>query len=171
MTVPSRHEPTPEITKQIADFVLAGAYQRVAAEAAGVPRAVFLRWLARGRWAGATGPCRDLADRVMQAAAQARLLAETKLFVKDPKTWLKSGPGKESPGNPGWSKEVAPIVPARGRTCNVLASPQWQALWTRILAVLADFPEARVALAAALQDDTARPPSPGEHERPAPSER
>jgi hypothetical protein len=94
----------------------------------------------------------------MQAAAQARLLAETKLFEKDPKTWLKSGPGKESRGNPGWSKEVAPAPPAGGRPGNVLASPQWQALWARILAALADFPEARAALAQALQDDTVRPP-------------
>jgi hypothetical protein len=159
MADPIHQEPTPEVTKKIVEYVLAGGYQRVAAEAAGVPGAVFRRWLAQGRRTGATGPCRDLADRVMRAAAEARLLAETTLLVKDPRTWLKSGPGKETPDNPGWSKEVAPVVPARGLPGNVLATPQWQALWTRILAALADFPEARVALAQALQADTGRPPS------------
>src|SRR5690348_14154776 len=140
MATPKRRELTPAITEQVANFILAGAYPHVAAQAVGVPRAVFKRWLARGRHPGAEEPYRSFADRVLQAAAQARMLAETALFKKDPRTWLKSGPGKEGKDNPGWSKDVSPLRPTGDGSADLLASPQWHALWTQILSALADFP-------------------------------
>src|SRR4051794_15681385 len=106
-----RYVLTPTVAEQVENLILAGAYPHVAAEAAGVPRAVFKKWLTRGRRGGAREPYRGFADRILRAAAQARALAEVELHKRDPKVWLKSGPGRETEGNPGWSKDVAFVRP------------------------------------------------------------
>jgi hypothetical protein len=99
-------------------------------------------------------------DQVRQAKAQARILAEIEVRVNDPRFWLTRGPGREQPGSPGWSKETKPVVIQDNRSLNLLASPEWNSLWATILQALASFPEARAALAQALDHS---PASPNQH--------
>src|SRR5262249_33979079 len=77
--------------------IRSGAYPQVAAEAAGVHRKVFLAWLGRGERPKAREPYRSFAAEVRQAAAMSRVKAETDLREKDPRFWLKHGPGRETP--------------------------------------------------------------------------
>src|SRR5437868_11753050 len=93
---------TPEIEERVLQFIRAGGYGWVAAEAAGVPRAAFDRWLARGA-RGGRQPHRRFYRNVTQALAQARMAAEAKVREQDPRFWLKHGPGRERSGHPGWS--------------------------------------------------------------------
>lgn len=143
---------TPEITDLILGFIRAGGYPHVAAEAAGVPSEVFDRWMSAGERGGrGNSKYRKLVTAIRQAQAQARLKAEIDCRQNDPKFWLRSGPGKETPSAPGWSMPTKPVVVNDQRTVNLLASPEWNSLWALILQALAGFPEARQALVSALQ--------------------
>jgi hypothetical protein len=77
------------------------------------------------------------------------VVAELAVFADRPRDWLKFGPGKEQPHSPGWASAMKPII-AQLNNVNVLASPEWNALWSVILATIAPYPEARAALADAL---------------------
>ena len=98
-----RSKLTPAVHDQIVAFCRAGAFDWVAAEAAGVHRATFYRWLARGA-REARGPYHDFDDAVRQARAQARVAAETEVRRDQPLAWLRYGPGRERPGSPGWTE-------------------------------------------------------------------
>lgn len=141
--------PTAEVTAQIAGFVRAGGYPEVAAEAAGVPRDLFVRWMERGRARNAREPYRSFASAVGQALAQARLRAEIEARQKVPRFWLASGPGRERSDTPGWTSQVKPR-PEDG------ADPlgRAEALIARytqvVMTALEPFPEARAAVADAL---------------------
>src|SRR5207244_4277507 len=87
-------------------------FPHVAAEAAGVPKEVFDNWLKKAEKRGTKAPYCAFGDAVRTAVAQARLAAEMKAFQDDPIAWLKSGPGKERPGAPGWTTTIKP-PPAR----------------------------------------------------------
>jgi hypothetical protein len=69
---------------------------------------------------------------------------------EEPLSWLKFGPGKETPGRPGWSGMPRPIVREENTQGNILLSPEMQGVFASILQVLAPFPEARAAVAQAL---------------------
>src|ERR1700678_4070987 len=99
-------ELTPELEAKIVASIRAGGYPVVAAQAWGVSKELFERWLARGRRKNAREPYRRFARNVDQALGQARLRAEMDAYKDDPKSWLKHGPGKELPGQPGWSALV-----------------------------------------------------------------
>ena len=86
----SASNPTAKITNDIAAFVRAGGHPEVAAEAAGVPRDVFLAWMRRADLPRAGKAVRDLAAAVRTAAAQARLTAETEVRSGKPLDWLKT---------------------------------------------------------------------------------
>ena len=146
---------TPELQGRIVAFVRAGGYPHVAAEAAGVPRRVFDRWLKRGGRRKARQPYRGFAAAVREAAAQARLRAEVAVFDKRPLDWLKCGPGKEAPRRPGWS--AAPKAqPATPRDAgDVLALRAVQELFAELLKCLEAQPALR-AKAADLADRFAR---------------
>src|SRR5437016_2854880 len=104
---------TPRLLERIRAFIRAGAYPLEAAEAAGVPAAVFRRWLARsGR--RRRGPLAQLGPAICEALATARAFAETEVFKENPLAWLKHGPGKETPDRPGWSA-LARARPPAGR--------------------------------------------------------
>jgi hypothetical protein len=133
---------------QLVTFIRAGGYPLVAAAAAGVPPKVYRSWLRRGETKQAREPFRSFARDVRQAIAQGRLRAELAVFDKDPKFWLKHGPGKEAPGNPGWTGEVKPA--ATVQKAAVQESEAWMALSARLFQALADFPEARQAVAEVL---------------------
>src|SRR5438105_1422557 len=94
-----RHLLTPAVEQAILAYVRAGGFPHVAAEAAGVPRAVFERWLARGQEPGGPAKYRAFLEAVRQAQAQARLGAEVSARDDKPLDWLRSGPGRETPAS------------------------------------------------------------------------
>ena len=98
-----RYRLTLALQEKIAAFIRAGGFAHVAAEAAGLPREVFARWLERGERAGAPANYRAFARAIREAEAQARLQAELKVRGDKPLDWLKAGPGKANADNPGWS--------------------------------------------------------------------
>lgn len=88
-----RHELTSEIARLIVALVRGGASLSAAAEAAGVPRGTFVAWLRRGR-DSAEAPCGPFYQQVLEARGQVRAAIETEVRRKDPKFWLRYGPGK-----------------------------------------------------------------------------
>lgn len=147
-------------------YLQAGAYGHVAAEAAGIPNATLHEWLRRGQRQGATEPYRSFARRYVQTRALARLQAEFTIFKDDPKSWLKCGPGKETVESPGWSREAAPGRAESTESMESgLAHPLLSSLITALLEALKPFPEARLAVAAALHS-LARDAKPAPKQRP-----
>jgi hypothetical protein len=128
---------TIEIERLIVASIRAGGYPHMAAEAAGVPRLLFERWLRRGRRSSAE-PYHRFRQSVMQAKAHVRVTAEWEIRRDDPKNWLQLGPGKESAEAPGWSTKPP------------LEQPQDEAAVLALMAEVADalvpFPEARQAV-------------------------
>jgi hypothetical protein len=143
---------TPAVAGRIVGFILAGGFPHVAAAAAGVPAEVFADWLERGRERGARAPYRSLVRQVEEAAAQARLKAEVEIREKDPRFWLRHGPGRETPDAPGWTAPARPETATAGSEGNrLLESPEWDQVWRAMWGALEAFPEARAALAEALR--------------------
>lgn len=140
--------PTPEITAQLVGYVRAGGYPEVAAEAAGVPRDLFARWLERGRCNKAREPYRSFALAVAQALAQARLRAEIETRQKVPRFWLSSGPGRERADTPGWTSQVKPRADDGEDAAQVGA--ELARLIEVMMTALAPYPDARAAMAEAL---------------------
>jgi hypothetical protein len=138
----------------ILSYIRSGAYPQVAAEAASVHRQVFLGWLSRGEKSRAREPYRSFAASVRQAAAMARVKAEIDLREKDPRFWLKHGPGRETPDYPGWTGEVKPADLRDPHALPAVDGPEWNALCYKMLAALEAFPEARLALAEVMKGMT-----------------
>src|SRR5438874_13499824 len=91
-----------QVYQKLLEALRGGAFDWVAAEAAGIHRSTFYDWLARGEkgeqtWAG-------FAREVLRARAQARLRAEGRLLEQDPLSWLRLGPGRERRGRRGWTE-------------------------------------------------------------------
>jgi hypothetical protein len=139
---------TPEIENQLIQYIRAGGFAWAAAEAAGVPRAVFRRWLARGK-RHRRQPYRRFYENVLQARAQARLAAEIKVREQDPRFWLRHGPGRERPGQPGWTNPVRPAPPRAGGTKLGLDAPQLQQFLADVAAIRDPFPSAADMMVAA----------------------
>ena len=154
-----RYNPSPEVRTAIVSRIRAGTYRHVAAEAEGIPAAIFKRWLEQAAKPRARKKYRELAEEVMRAEAEVRAEAEATLYKDDPKTWLKSGPGRETAEQPGWSGVVRPSAKETART-NALSDPAWQELWAVILSALASFPEARESVSRALAGVKAEAPRP-----------
>jgi transposase len=98
---------TPEVQRKIVEYVSAGAYDWVAAQAVGIRPATFYNWMKWGRRKPTPrkpNPYFDFFEEVSQARADARLKAEIKVRIDEPKFWLRCGPGKERPGEPGWTE-------------------------------------------------------------------
>ncbi len=139
---------TPHLQQQIVSSIRSGGYAHIAAEAWGVPRPLFRRWLRLGRHKNAPEPYATFAAEVQSALAQARLTAEMNAFKKDPRVWLEHGPGKEKAGNPGWTGSVKATGDGSGpKGADGPAQPWLQAEFMefcrRLLEVLLPFPEAR----------------------------
>ena len=131
------------LKEQICSYVRAGAFPQKAAEACGVSAAQRALWLKR----------KGFKKALQQAAAQARVAAELKVFQEDEKTWLKSGPGKDTPSEPGWTAVVKPRITEVNQQVNVLLHPQLQDLFAALLQLLVPFPEARNSAVQALAAD------------------
>jgi hypothetical protein len=140
---------TAALAQQIAAFIRAGGVPFVAAEAAGVPRGVFDRWLRRGSGPRASRRFRGLRQEVMQAHAQARLKAEVAILAERPLDWLRYGPGKDAPDAPGWSAAVRARPPVRDED-GAFADPEIAATMERLLDALTPYPEVRGKAARAL---------------------
>ena len=103
-----RSKLTPEVQHEIVTFIANGAYDYIAAEAAGISRSTYYRWYN----AGGNPKSRYAAFRaaVDGARGRARAVAETTVFREKPDVWLKNGPGRERPGRPGWTTLARPWV-------------------------------------------------------------
>ena len=146
---------TDEVAAEIVADIERGAFPHVAAEAQGIPADVFNAWMDRGDKKHARPAHRRFAAQVRAAIARARIEVEARVMKKAPLAWLKNGPGRDIPGSPGWAREPKAVPPpAGGNTFNFL-SPEWSGLWSRVMAALAEFPEARAALAQALRQTEA----------------
>jgi hypothetical protein len=146
--MPSRPPPpTPALERQITAFIRAGGYPHVAAEAAGVPRRTFERWLRYGRQSRRDAVYHAFAAAVRQAAAQARLRAEMAALDSKPLDWLKYGPGKETADNPGWTATVRPAPRDNGGATHVLEHAEFRALFALVRQLLAPYPGATEAVA------------------------
>src|SRR5438105_264301 len=101
---------TPELRQHIAANVRAGAFPHVAAGVWGIPQPTFDRWLRKGRLPKTRRRYRVFVREVEIAAAQARALAEAKIYQEDSRTWLQHGPGRETTKAPGWTGAVKPAL-------------------------------------------------------------
>jgi hypothetical protein len=146
----SRHRLTAEVQQTITAYIRAGGFPHVAAGAAGIPRSVFERWLRQGRQPDARPRYRHFHEAILQAAAQARIRAEAAVFKNRPLDWLRSGPARETAGNPGWTASARPAPPAGPRAANPLLQPEIQDLIANLLQLLTPFPEVRATVAGAL---------------------
>ena len=99
----NRPKLTDAIEHKILVWIRSGVYPHVAAEAYGVPRALFEKWMRHGE-KHRTQPYRRFWRKVREAQAQARLKAEMDARAKDARFWLHYGPGKEIADTPGWLK-------------------------------------------------------------------
>jgi hypothetical protein len=156
------HRLTPALQQAIAAYIRAGGFEHVAAEAAGVPRRVFDKWLHAGQRKEGRKVYRRFVAAVRQAGAQARLGAEIAVLKAKPLDWLKCGPGKERPGNPGWS--TAARAQSRGNETHPLMLPEMQRLVATLLGALSPYPEARMVAVRALDDQV--PGKPGQPRTP-----
>jgi hypothetical protein len=140
---------TPELEDQILAAIRAGGFPHVAAAAFGVPPRVFERWL---RWGSKrkSSVYKSFAQKVSQAHATARLNAEINTHQKDPRLWLRAGPGKETPSALGWTTFVRPQGRA-AKDIDLFAEPVFLRFLANLRAVLAPYPEALQALAKALE--------------------
>jgi hypothetical protein len=77
----------------------------VAAQACGIASSTFYLWLQQG---DAGDPqFVEFSEDVRRARAESRLAAEVEIRRDDPQFWLRCGPGKERPGEPGWTDRPA----------------------------------------------------------------
>jgi hypothetical protein len=140
------------LAERILSYIRSGGYPTVAAEAAGLPKEVFLQWVKRGEKTKAREPYRSFARGVREAAALGRLVAELAVHDKEPKYWLAHGPGKETEHNPGWSAEVKPSDKHEAAAQAGMPDVQWQMLHALLMRALDPYPEARLAVAEALRE-------------------
>jgi hypothetical protein len=138
---------TPERETEILAYIRAGAYPHVAAAAAGVPETTWNTWKERST---RRGQYQAFFTKIKQASAQARVMAEIDARKEDVRFWLKNGPGKEQPDNPGWAAMVRPLLTGTNQTINLFSSRDFLAFMATLRAVLAPYPEALQALSIAL---------------------
>lgn len=143
---------TAELSRGILAAIRAGGFPHVAAAAYGVDAATWRRWRRRGR--RGREPYRTFWHQVETAHGQARLRAEIEVLDKDVRTWLKHGPGRDLPGQPGWAALARAAAPAADRDTDRVP-PELLRFAATVRAVLAPYPEALAALAKALDGDAA----------------
>jgi hypothetical protein len=114
----------------------------------GINPDTFYYWLQRGE--AGESPYSEFSDEVGRARAEARRGAEQQVRRKDPQFWLRCGPGKERPGEPGWTNPTdsrhAEAAQGSGPTW-----AQWSALQTQLLAILLKYPDVHQAAAQVFQ--------------------
>jgi hypothetical protein len=136
----SRLRLTPTLQQLLCAYLRSGAFPFVAAQAVGVPPERFMYWMKKRP---------RFRDAALQAMAEARLTAESKVLVKNPLAWLKHGPGKETPNAPGWTNPPRGGM-SEGASGKLLDQPEVQQFLATLLRVLEPYPEVKVAVAEAL---------------------
>lgn len=140
-----------ELITQICLAIKSGAYEHVAAEANGVPRAVYKQWMLTAE-RRSTGKYLKLYQKlhheVTKAKAWARMMAEIEMRKNQPDKWLMHGPGRETSTDPGWSRPAKATDRAQisNTKINILGSPEAGGMISKILDALAKHPEARDAV-------------------------
>ena len=140
----ARYHLTPALGLQIAGYIRWGCFDHVAAEACGIPRGIFDLWLKRGRTRSAPAVFADFAREVRTARAMARVKAEMEAYKETPRAWLEHGPGRDRPGEPGWSGPVRPTDEAD--QTNPFANPELMHLFNLVLKALEKYPDAHAHL-------------------------
>ena len=98
---------TPELHQSIVAYIRAGAFDWVAAQACGIASSTFYLWLQQG---DAGDPqFVEFSEDVRRARAESRLAAEVEIRRDDPQFWLRCGPGKNRPSEPGWTERPATV--------------------------------------------------------------
>jgi len=114
---------TPEAQTAIVRHIRAGAFDWVAAQAVGITPKTFWNWMKWG--AGGNDTYVPFFLEVSQAKADARTIAESAIFKDNPFAWLRYGPGRERPGEPGWT-ESKEITGAGGEPFSVRYVNDWR---------------------------------------------
>lgn len=86
----------------IVGWIQKGAYDWVAAQAAGIDPSTFKNWMKREE-----DEYVEFQRVVRQARAEARAAVEAQVRTESPFNWLRYGPGRERPGEPGWTDSTA----------------------------------------------------------------
>ena len=114
---------TPELIQAICERIRVGSYPYIAAAACGIPRSTFYAWMDKGRKKRSLKIYRELLDRVSEASATARSSAEVRVFRDQPFQWLRYGPGRDRPDEPGWTETPQTLRVEGGRSPVQLAGP------------------------------------------------
>jgi hypothetical protein len=138
-------ERTPQLEESILAAIRAGSFPEVAAAAFGVPKRLFRKWKQQGN----VHDPESFAHKVAKARATARLDAEIRTHEKDPRLWLRAGPGRETKDAAGWTAFVRSQARA-GAEINIFETPVILRLLTVLREALAPFPEALDAVTQAL---------------------
>lgn len=93
---------TPKTQKAIVAYIRSGAFDWVAAEAAGISARTFRRWMEAGERGVAAYV--GFYEAVRVARAEARVTAEVEVRKDNPLAWLRYGPGRDrGPEKRGWT--------------------------------------------------------------------
>ena len=95
---------TSELIDAICERVKVGSFPYIAAQAVGIAKSTFYAWMQRGEKGRKS--YRELLDKVREASALARSHAEVRVFRDKPFEWLRYGPGRERPEEPGWTESA-----------------------------------------------------------------
>ncbi len=120
-----------QVLGTVLEALRGGAFDWVAAEAAGIHRSTFYEWMARGEKGERTWAV--FAREVLRARAQARWRAEGRVLEQDPLSWLRLGPGRERRGRPGWTEAAKAQVDMSPEEVAGQADPELEAQMERVL--------------------------------------
>src|ERR1700752_1870121 len=84
-----RYQLDSDLRRDVCEYIRTGGNTDDAAEAAGIPRDVFAKWLKAGQNPRAAAKYRDLADAVRTARAQARVHNQIKVYDRHPLQWFR----------------------------------------------------------------------------------
>ncbi len=116
-------------------------------------------------------PYASFAAEIRAATAQARMKAEHYAFENDPRAWLEHGPGRDRPGDPGWTSSTRPGAGSAAAE-NLLANPELMDFLKRLLEGLEKFPDAHAHIVHMIADAEFRKkpdPQQGDSHDPSPS--
>jgi hypothetical protein len=130
---------TPELIQAICERIRVGTYPYIAAAACGIPRSTYYGWLKKADKKGSLKIYRELRDRVGEAGAVARSSAELRVFKDRPLEWLRLGPGRERPDEPGWTETAQTIRVEGGDTPVQLESSVFNMIPTNTIAEGLDY--------------------------------
>jgi hypothetical protein len=106
-----------DVLTAIVETIERGAWDYIAAEAAGVPKTTFEGWMRRGREDAAAERDTEFSrfsGLVAQARARARARAEVAVAEMRSDLWLTKGPGRERAGREGWGTQSSPANEQQG---------------------------------------------------------